>query len=188
MSFSVLKALHLIFMVTWFAGLFYMVRLMIYHVEANDRTSAEKQILQNQYAIMMRRLWYGITWPSLVLVLIFGIWMLVDGFFNPFVLNYLKMSFMHLKLSLIFLLVIYHLVTGRYYKQIKEAAFKRNSLQLRLWNEVATLFLVSIIFVVVLKNQLNWLWGGLGLFIFAATIYGIVLFYKKRRENAEKRD
>ena len=182
MSFSVLKALHLIFMVTWFAGLFYMIRLLIYHTEANKKSDTERNILFKQYKLMEKRLWYGITWPSMVLTLLFGVWMLID---SP---HFLKQGFMHLKLSLIVLLVIYHLVSGRYYQQIKKDIFKRSPLQLRLWNEIATLFLVAIIFIIVLKGQMDWLWGGLGLLIFAATIFVIVMLYKKKRERAEARN
>lgn len=182
MSFPVLKALHLIFMVTWFAGLFYMIRLLIYHTEANKKPDTERNILFKQYKLMEKRLWYGITWPSMVLTLLFGVWMLID---SP---HFLKQGFMHLKLSLIVLLVIYHLVSGRYYQQIKKDIFKRSPLQLRLWNEIATLFLVAIIFIIVLKGQMDWLWGGLGLLIFAATIFVIVMLYKKKRERAEARN
>ncbi|MDR9488704.1 CopD family protein, partial [Salibacter sp.] len=69
-----IKALHIIFVVTWFAGLFYIVRLFIYHTEAEQRSEPEKSILQSQFRLMEKRLWYGITWPSAVLTMIFGIW------------------------------------------------------------------------------------------------------------------
>ena len=72
--FKYVLSLHIIFIVTWFAGLFYIVRLFIYHTEAEAKPEPEKSILQNQYKIMEKRLWYGITWPSLVLTLIFGPW------------------------------------------------------------------------------------------------------------------
>ena len=68
MTFQYLKALHLIFMVTWFAGLFYIVRLFIYHVEADKKEDPEKTILTNQFKLMEKRLWYGITWPSAILI------------------------------------------------------------------------------------------------------------------------
>ena len=74
-----LKALHIIFVVTWFAGLFYMPRLFIYATEAGDRPEAEKNILRKQFAIMMKRLWYGITWPSAVITMVLGIWVLFSG-------------------------------------------------------------------------------------------------------------
>jgi putative membrane protein len=66
------KALHIIFIVTWFAGLFYIVRLFVYQAEADQKEEPEKSILSKQYKIMAKRLWYGITWPSFVLTLLFG--------------------------------------------------------------------------------------------------------------------
>ena len=75
-----LKALHIIFMVTWFAGMFYIVRLFIYNTEANGKTEPERTILQKQFGIMIKRLWLGITWPSAILTLIFGpwLWLMLD--------------------------------------------------------------------------------------------------------------
>jgi len=72
MNYSYIKALHIIFVVTWFAGLFYIVRLFIYFAEAQEKPEPERSILQNQFRIMQKRLWYGITWPSAILTLIFG--------------------------------------------------------------------------------------------------------------------
>ena len=74
MDFSYLKALHIIFVVTWFAGLFYIVRLFIYHSEAESKPEPERSILQKQYKLMEKRLWYGITWPSMILTITFGSW------------------------------------------------------------------------------------------------------------------
>jgi len=72
MDYFYLKALHIIFIVTWFAGLFYIVRLFIYHTEAQDEEEVARIILQKQYKIMSKRLWYGITWPSAILTAILG--------------------------------------------------------------------------------------------------------------------
>jgi len=98
MDLSYVKALHIIFVVTWFAGLFYIVRLFIYHVEAQDKEEPAKSILQTQYKLMSKRLWYIITWPSAVLAGIFAVWMLV---LEP---SYLTMIWMHVKLSFVFVL------------------------------------------------------------------------------------
>jgi len=73
--YNYIKSLHIIFLVTWFAGMFYMVRLFIYNTEAADKPEATRSILQAQFRIMMKRLWWGITWPSAILTLIFGPWM-----------------------------------------------------------------------------------------------------------------
>ena len=72
MNYLVVKSLHIISVVTWFAGLFYMPRLFVYFAEAETKSEVEKTILQNQFKIMQKRLWYGITWPSSIVVLIFG--------------------------------------------------------------------------------------------------------------------
>src|ERR1035438_8770905 len=74
MIYSYIKALHIIFIVTWFSGLFYIVRLFIYNTEANEKQEPERTILKNQFNIMISRLWLGITWPSAILTLIFGPW------------------------------------------------------------------------------------------------------------------
>src|SRR5690554_2960006 len=84
-----LKALHIIFVVCWFAGLFYIVRLFVYYAEAQQKTALEKEILSKQYQIMTHRLWFIITYPAAVLATIFGVWMLIE---NPALL---KMPWMH---------------------------------------------------------------------------------------------
>ena len=103
--YNYLKSLHLIFVVTWFAGLFYIVRLFVYQIEANAKPSPEKEILLEQYKIMTYRLWYIITWPSGILASIFGFWML---FFTDLGNSWLHMPWMHVKLGFVFLLYLYH--------------------------------------------------------------------------------
>src|SRR5215210_6166985 len=85
--YAYLKALHIIFIVTWFAGMFYIVRLFIYNTEANDKSEPDKTILQKQFGTMIRRLWLGITWPSAVLTLIIGLWVLLKGNWDHVLLN-----------------------------------------------------------------------------------------------------
>lgn len=181
MEFLNIKALHIIFMVSWFAGLFYIVRLFIYHVEAEEREPQAKKILQDQYKIMQKRLWYIITWPAGVLTIIFGIWMLV---LQP---SFLKMPWMHLKLSFVFGLFLYHLKCGHIYSQLQKDIIKWTSTKLRMWNEIATLFLFAIVFIVVVgRTSLDhWYWGVLGLVIFGILMMIIVKLYKKNREKSE---
>ena len=100
--YNYLKSLHLIFVITWFAGLFYIVRLFVYQIEANEKSSPEKEILQKQYKIMTYRLWYIITWPSAILASFFAYWML---FFTPLGQSWLQMPWMHVKLAFVFLFV-----------------------------------------------------------------------------------
>jgi putative membrane protein len=172
-----LKALHIIFIVTWFAGLFYIVRLFIYHVEANEKPEPEKSILINQFKIMSKRLWYGITWPSFVLTIILAVWLLVN---QPV---FLKMPWMHIKLTFVVLLIIYHFLNQGLYSQLQRDVIKYSSNQLRIWNEVATLILVPVVFLVVLKNTTDWVYGLIGLVVFAIAIMSAIKIYAKIRNG-----
>lgn len=161
MTFDTIKALHIIFVVSWFAGLFYMVRLFVYHTEAQGMEQVKKQILSDQFQIMERKLWWVITTPAMALTLLFGIWMIaLDSQY------YLSLGWMHVKLVFVLLLVIYHFYTQRIMYQMHHGDYKFSSTQLRLWNELATFFLVSIVFIVVLKSNLNWIYATIGFFCF----------------------
>ena len=177
MSYDVIKALHIIFIVCWFAGLFYMVRLFIYHVETREKPELEARILSDQYKIMEKKLWFVITTPAMVLTLTFGIWMLCE----KSVL--LTQSWMHLKLSFVLLLLIYHFICQKVMNDLKNDRFKWKSTQLRLWNELATLFLVAIVFLVELQNSLNWIWGTLGFFGVGIGLMIAVQIYKRFRKK-----
>lgn len=177
-TYDFIKALHLIFMVSWFAGLFYMVRLFIYFREAADKTPTEKDILQPQFVIMMQRLWWIITTPAMVLTVFFGIWMLA---LNPSYL--LKAPWMHLKLGFVLLLLIYHFYSQKLLRLSEKGAMEWSSAKLRIWNEVATLFLVSIVFIVVLKSQLSWISGTVGFFAVGILLMLGIKLYKKLRKT-----
>jgi len=153
MEFDILyiKALHIIFVTTWFAGLFYIVRLFIYHAEAKNKEEPASSILQKQYKLMEWRLWYIITWPSAILTLIFGTWMIVD---NPV---YLSMPWMHVKLGMVSALFLYQFYCHRIFKRFQNDEKSWGSVALRFWNEVATVFLFAIVFIVVLKNSFDWI-------------------------------
>ena len=167
------KALHIIFIVTWFSGLFYMVRLLIYNAEANEKTEPEKGILQAQYSLMLRRLWYGITWPSAVLTLVFGGWM--------FYLYAALPGWLVIKLCFVVLLYLYHFTLQILVGQQLRGDFRYTSQQLRVWNEVATVFLVGIVMLVVVKDNLSALWGLLGLAAFVIVLMAAISIYKKLR-------
>tara|TARA_B100000780_G_scaffold256478_1_gene205679 strand:- start:1490 stop:2020 length:531 start_codon:yes stop_codon:yes gene_type:complete len=171
-----IKALHIIFVVTWFAGLFYIVRLFIYHTEANEMDEPQKSILQNQYKIMESRLWYGITWPSAILTAIFG-------FTLMYIYDWWAQPFMHLKLAFVFFLYVYQVLCHRIFKQLKCDEVKYSGNQLRIWNEVATLFLVSIVFIIVLKSLTHWIYGLVGLVLFSAVLMLAIRIYRKIRER-----
>ena len=169
------KALHVIFIVTWFSGLFYMVRLFIYNTEANDKPEPEKEILQKQFSVMIKRLWFGITWPSAILTLIFGAWML-----------YLYQSFptwLVIKLVFVAGLYVYHFSIHMIYRQEASGIFKYSSQHLRIWNEVATIFLVAIVMLVVVKQSLSFAWGLAGLVIFVIILMLAIKIYKLMRKS-----
>lgn len=176
MTFLYLKAIHIIFIVTWFAGLFYMPRLLIYLREAVDKPEPEKTILQKNLITMASRLWFGITWPSAVITLIMGTSMLVN---QP---HWLEFGFMHLKLSLVVLLYVYHLSLHGIFNQLKKGVVRYSSNQLRFWNEVATLFLISIVFLIVLKNALSMMWGLAGLVVVTLAIVAGMRIYRNFRK------
>jgi len=179
--FLYLKALHIIFVVTWFAGLFYVVRLFIYHVEAQVQPKEAKEILQNQYQIMTKRLWYIITWPSAIIVLITAIMLLLN---NP---AWLTFGWMHIKLSFVFLLYLYHLRCHQIFKDLQQNNIKTTSTKLRIWNEGATVLLFAIVFVVVLKSTLNWVFGVLGIFSLGIVLMILIKWYKKYRIKKESK-
>ena len=175
-------ALHIIFIVTWFAGLFYIVRLFIYHTEAEQKVEPEKSILQNQYKLMERRLWNGITWPSMILTLILGPCVV---FMHTFPWEtYLFQAYFILKLCFVAALVLYHLQCHVMFKQLQNNIVKHSSFKLRLWNEVATVLLFAIVFLIVLKSNAGFVWGMLGLIIFSATLMLAIQIYKKSRDKS----
>ena len=170
-----LKAIHIIFIVTWFSGLFYIVRLFIYNTEANDKPEPEKKILQQQFNLMIRRLWWGITWPSAILTFILG----------PTVL-YLFGSidtWMWIKLGFVVGLYLYHFSLHRIYNEQQKGIFRFSTNQLRIWNEVATVFLVAIVILVSVKSNLSVVWGLIGLILFVIVLMTAIKIYKRIRSN-----
>lgn len=176
-----LKALHIIFIVTWFAGLFYMPRLFIYNTEANQKPAGERAILQKQFGIMMKRLWYGITWPSAILTLILGTWVLFNGNWHKVLANDLT-NWLWIKLGFVVLLYGYHLTLQRILKEELKGVFSYTSQQLRIWNEVATIFLFAIVMLVVVKQNMSLLWGLGGLVLLVLLLMGGIAVYKKLRK------
>lgn len=175
MTILYLKALHIIFVVSWFCGLFYIVRLFVYHTEALEMEEPKQTILHEEYMKNERLLWRIITTPAMVLTLITGISMLIIA---P---GYLQGTWMHVKLTFVAGLLLYHFKCGSMIRQLALKKSKWQSFQLRLWNEVATLFLVAIVFIVVLKHSINWLWGTFGFVLFAIVMMMIVKIVKQIR-------
>ena len=177
MEYNYIKSLHLIFIITWFAGLFYIVRLFVYQIEANEKPSPEREILLAQYKIMTYRLWFIITWPSAVLATIFALWLLC---LMP---GWLLMPWMQVKLGFVVLLLAYHLKCHQIYSQLQNDQFKYSSNFMRLWNEGATIILFSVVFLVILKNAFNWIYGVIGIILFSVLIMLGFKFYKRIREK-----
>lgn len=177
MTFLYLKAVHIVFIVTWFAGLFYLPRLMVHITEAHARPEPDKSILTHHLYNMARRLWYGITWPSAVITLGLGAALLID---QP---AYLKMDFMHMKLTVVVLLYGYHISLQYLMNRFKRGIVRYSSQQLRAWNEVPTLFLIAIVFIIVLRDGISVAWGLVGLLIVTLAILSGIRLYKKFRDD-----
>ena len=165
-----IKALHIIFIVTWFSGMFYIVRLFIYNTEAGEKEGIEKEILQKQFTIMIRRLWLGITWPSAILTIIFGGWLVS---FYPVIPQWLW-----IKLGFVAGLYVYHFTLQKIYADEMKGKFRYTSNQLRIWNEVATIFLIAIVMIVTVKDNMSWLWGIVGLALFTLVLMSAIKIYK----------
>jgi len=170
-----IKALHIIFVVTWFSGMFYIVRLFIYNTEAGQRPEAEKKVLRDQFGIMIRLLWRAITMPSAVLTAVLGIsvWSMLGAL--P--------GWLMVKLAFVAGLYLYHFSLYRIYREQMAGVFRYSSQKLRIWNEVATIFLVSIVMIVVVKQSLSWIWGLAGLLLLMVVLMSAIRIYKMLRKK-----
>lgn len=170
-------AVHIIFVVSWMAGLFYSVRLFIYHQEAADRPEMERNILQKEYERMERKLWHIITTPAMVLTVAAGVTMVC---IRP---GLLHAPWFHVKLGFVVALLVYHFICQHIMEQLRLGKCRFSSFQLRLWNEVATILLVAIVFTVILKSAVDWVYGLMGLVVFAVVIMMAVKWYKHYRKK-----
>ena len=182
--YAYLKALHITFIITWFAGLFYIVRLFIYNTEANEKGEPERSILQNQFSIMIKRLWFGITWPSAILTAVFGPILL----FHPDIQWYKSLGnesgqWLLIKLAFVAGLYAYHFSLHSIYKQEMRGVFKYTSQQLRIWNEVATIFLIAIVMLATVKQSISFVWGLVGLVGFIIILMSAIRIYKVLRSK-----
>jgi putative membrane protein len=175
-----IKALHIVFVVTWFAGLFYIVRLFIYNTEAGEKAAPEKDILRAQFGIMIKRLWLGITWPSAVLTIILGPYMWMKVWYSP---AQLAPGWLMVKLGFVLCLYLYHFSLHILYKQQARGLFKYSSTQLRIWNEVATVFLIAIVMLAVVKQSMSWFWGLCGLILLMIVLMSAIRIYKMLRNK-----
>jgi putative membrane protein len=169
-----IKSIHIIFVVSWMAGLFYIVRLFIYHTEAQQKPAQERAILSAQFEIMERKL-MNITTPAMLLTVIAGITMLCINS------SLMHEPWMEVKLCFVLGLIGYHFICVSKMQQMRRGVYTWTSTQLRIWNEVATIFLFAIVFLAVLKNAVNWIFGMVGLVIFTLIVMSGVKIYKYYR-------
>ncbi len=162
--FPALVALHLIFMVTFFAGSFYLVRLFIFHRQALARWEPDRGILTKQFGLMERQLLYLVAWPSLLLMIGTGAWMV---WLEP---GTLKAPWMQAKLGATALLFAYHLVDQRIYGKLARGETVWAVLTLRLWTQCSVLLLVAIVFLSAFKD-VQWYIGALGLLVLALLLF-----------------
>lgn len=175
MGYLFLKSLHIIGFVSWFAGIFYIVRLFVYHREAWDRKDEAGNILRKQYEVMEGRLLNIIQTPAMIMTLCGGIGMLI---INP---AWLQQPWMHVKLTLVTVLVGYHFTNYKQMKQLRHQPTRISSMGFRLYNELPTLILIAIVMLAVWKN-LDGLWLGLALLLgLGVTFFIVAKLYKKHR-------
>lgn len=173
MTYLYIKALHIIFIVTWFSGMFYVVRLFIYNTEASEKAGPEREILLAQFQLMTKRLWLGITWPSAILTLVFGPWIWIILGRTP--------DWLVVKLVFVVILYLYHFSLHALYREQQKGIFRFSSQKLRIWNEVATLLLFSIVFLATVKQSMSWIFGLAGLVSLIIVLMLAISIYKKIR-------
>jgi putative membrane protein len=173
MTYLYIKALHIIFVVTWFSGMFYIVRLFIYNTEASEKTGAEREILLAQFRVMIKRLWLGITWPSALLTLIFGPWVWIMVGATP--------DWLIVKLIFVLILYLYHFSLHMLYREQQKGIFRFSSQKLRVWNEMATLLLFAIVFLATVKQSMSWIFGLIGIASLTIVLMLAIRIYKKAR-------
>ncbi|MHC0065339.1 protoporphyrinogen oxidase HemJ [Nostoc sp. UIC 10890] len=181
MAYSWFKAFHIVGFVVWFAGLFYLVRLFIYHVEANLEPEPARTILKNQYQIMEKRLYYIITNPGMYVTIAMAIGLVST---EP---DVLKEGWLHIKLLFVAILIGYHHYCARLMKKLAVDECRWSGQQLRALNEAPTVMLVAIVLLAVFKNNLPTdiaAWAIFAMIILMAVT--IQLYAKKRRQDKEK--
>ena len=178
MNYLIFKSLHIISVVTWFAGLFYMPRLFVYFAEAQTKAEPERSILQKQFKIMQRRLWHGITMPSALAVFIFGGSLLSN--FMPIT----EHPWLMVKLLFVAGLYAYHFFLHKIFKQQQHDLIAFSPMALRVINEISTVFLFAIVFLVILKSVVNMVYGIIALIGFILILLLGIKIYKNIRQKS----
>lgn len=179
LDYTLSKALHIVGFISWFAGLFYIVRLFVYHAEAGQRPEPEREILHPQLELMARRLWQIITVPAMILTLLAGISMVVHlARLGPIP------GWLHLKFALLAGLIGYTLWCGAIRRRQADKRSTWTSARLRLFNEIGTMFMVAIVFLAVFKSAMSIAWGVGGLLVLGISLMLGIRGYKKLRERS----
>jgi putative membrane protein len=181
MTYLWFKAFHLVGVVAWFAGMFYLPRLFVYHAEANEQPDAVRTVLQQQYHIMETRLYRIIMTPAMLLTVVMAIGMLVTA---P---DVLKQTWLHVKLALVLVLIGYHHICGRLIKEMAQGKFRFSGQQFRWFNEFPTVLFVVVVLLAVFKNNFPTSaasWAVVGMIVAMAAI--IQLYARKRRLDREQ--
>jgi putative membrane protein len=154
-----------------------MPRLFVYHIEAFSKEEPEKSILGKQLKLMTKRLWLIITWPSAVLAIIFATLLI---YLQPI---WLEQPWMQVKLGFVVLLIAYHVKCHLIFKELQKDVVKWTSNQMRLWNEGATIILFSVIFLVIVRDAINWIYGVIGIILFSVILMLGFKIYKRIRDK-----
>lgn len=159
-----------------------MPRLFIYNTEAQDKEPIIKEALRAQFAIMMKRLWFGITWPSAILTLIFGPWVMIAGRWHTTLFEE-GGRWLLIKLFFVVGLYVYFFFIHGIFRQQVAGKFNYTSQQLRVWNEVATIFLIAIVMLASVKQSMSFVWGLIGLVLFIILLMSAIKIYKILRQK-----
>lgn len=170
------KMVHIIGFVSWFAGLFYLLRMFVYYADASAKPEPDRSILMREYGLMQNRVYKIICNPAMMITWTFGIFMIVA---NP---DYMHQGWFHIKLTLLLLLTVFHVYCKKFKNRQQAGNNEMHSFKIRLLNEVPTIFLVVIVSLAVYRDNINYLYLLIGLLLFTGAIYYGALRYKKKRE------
>ncbi len=177
--YQLFKTLHIVGFTAWFAGLFYLVRMFVYHVESRAEVKEKSSVLVPQFELMEQRVYKIICNPGMMLTWFCGISMIVINGKDWFVAN----TWLHSKILLLLLLTCYHLYCKRIMNGLKQGKDILSGYQFRLFNEVPTLFLVSIVLLAVYRNSLNYGYALIGMIGFILFMIIMTKIYKKIRDK-----
>lgn len=177
--FFILKSLHIVGFVAWFAGLFYLVRIFVYHAEALDMDGPKKDILTQQYHLMEERVYHIICNPAMIITWVCGTIMICIYGWEWFVASY----WLHAKIFLLILLTGYHHRNKSIIKKLAAGEKVMSSEKFRMYNEVPTLFLLTIVLLAVFKNNLNFVYALGAILLVGVLLMIAIKQYKKYRLN-----